>query len=399
MPSAYDIIVVGAGPAGSIAAKTAAEQGAAVLLLEKDREIGSPVRCAEGISGRSLRQFVEPDPRWIAAEIKGARLVAPDGNYVDIGEQELGYVLERRLFDRHLAQLAAEAGAEVRVRTEVTGLRHDQHGAVNGVVVQEDHTSTTIPAKVVIGCDGVESRIGIWAGLKTVVKLKDMESCYQYWVTGISFDERLCYFYVGSNYAPGGYAWLFPKGKGLANIGLGISGKRDERKSAKQYLDDFLRAHYPQSRILGATCGGVPVCLFLDKMVSAGLLLAGDAAHTVNPMTGGGIASAMFSGREAGLVAAEAISEGDFSAKRLAVYHSRWEKVQGKKLRHYHHLAQAVEKLDDEALNRTCGLLRHMERERITLGEVFKTALLHEPKLLFDISLIFFQNAINQDYQ
>ncbi len=209
----YDVVVVGAGPAGSTAARQAALGGATVLLLEKDREIGTPVRCAEGISGRSLRQFVQPDPRWVAREIKGARLVAPNGRYVDILEPEVGYVLERRIFDRYLAQLAAEAGAKVQTHSEVVSLLRDDSGRTCGVQVQRGQNVEDIAAKVVIGCDGVESRVGFWAGLKTVIKIHEMESTYQYLVADIDINPDLCVFYVGSDYAPGGYAWIFPKGE------------------------------------------------------------------------------------------------------------------------------------------------------------------------------------------
>lgn len=389
----YDIIVVGAGPAGSTAAKYAAEKGVSVLLLEKDREIGTPVRCAEGISARSLHQFVEPDPRWVAKEIRGARLVAPDGNFVDIIDQDLGYVLERRLFDRYLAQLAAEAGADVRTNSEVNGLLFDENNKVAGVQVKNGAGQQDIRAHVVIGCDGVESRIGTWAGLKTVIKMKEMESCYQYTAANLDIDENLCIFYVGSNYAPGGYAWVFPKGRGVANVGLGVNCIRKDRQPAKVVLDDFMETYYPQARILSATCGGVPVALFMDKMVTDGLILAGDAAHQVNTMTGGGIASGMFGGREAGQVAAEAVMAGDTSEKRLSEYHKRWEKVHGKRLRRYDRIANAVEKMDDSVFNRTCAALQNQNLAEISLGTVFKTALMNQPKLLVDIVKIFFQKS------
>ncbi|OQY28105.1 MAG: hypothetical protein B6244_08355 [Candidatus Cloacimonetes bacterium 4572_55] len=396
----YDVIVVGAGPAGSTAAQCAAEQNVSVLLLEKDREIGVPVRCAEGISGRSLRQFVDPTMNssraWIGQEIQGARLIAPDGHYVDIFDDHIGYVLERRIFDRYLAQLAAESGAHVRTNCEVDGLLFDERNFVSGVRIRRGKKSERIQAKVVIGCDGVESRIGYWAGLKTTLRPKDMESCYQYTAAHPDINENLCQFYVGSNYAPGGYAWVFPKGKGIANIGLGISGgQSDLNKNAKQILDQFMSVHFPKAEILSAICGGVPVALFMKRMVSDGIMLAGDAAHQVNTMTGGGIASGMFGGREAGRIAAEAVIEDDVSCSRLSNYHDRWEKVQGKKLRRYDRLAQAVEKIDDETFNRTCTLLQKIDPKELTLGTVFKTALKHEPKLLVEVAKIFFHQTFS----
>src|SRR5208337_337925 len=114
MKSEYDVIVVGAGPAGSIAARTAAEHGLDVLLIEKRQEIGDPVRCAEGTGKEGLAQFMDLDPRWICAEVTGARIYAPNGMCIELSEKlagkEVGFVLERKIFDRSVAKTAAKAG-------------------------------------------------------------------------------------------------------------------------------------------------------------------------------------------------------------------------------------------------------------------------------------------------
>jgi len=107
----YDVIIAGAGPAGSIAARETARAGLSTLLIEKRPEPGAPVRCAEGLGRATLETFVTPEPAWISRVINGARLVAPDGGYVDMTSDGDGYILERKIFDRRLVELAAEAGA------------------------------------------------------------------------------------------------------------------------------------------------------------------------------------------------------------------------------------------------------------------------------------------------
>lgn len=119
----YDVVVVGAGPAGTTAAHFAAERGLQVLLLEKRQEIGSPVRCAEGINRDMLLPFLEPEERWISTKVKRSQMVAEDtGEARSFAGEETGYVLERRVFDRVLAEKAVASGARVKVRTTAMGL-------------------------------------------------------------------------------------------------------------------------------------------------------------------------------------------------------------------------------------------------------------------------------------
>jgi len=121
MKTNYDILVIGGGPAGALAAKTAAEAGNSVCLIEKRPAIGTPVRCAEGIGKELLKEFIRPDPRWISADIESARIIAPNGTAIKLDQaragNEVGYVLDRKVFDRELVWQAAEAGADVIVKT------------------------------------------------------------------------------------------------------------------------------------------------------------------------------------------------------------------------------------------------------------------------------------------
>ncbi|CUT00691.1 FAD dependent oxidoreductase, partial [Candidatus Kryptobacter tengchongensis] len=163
----YDIIVVGAGPAGTTAARFSAMSGAKVLVLEKDRDVGYPVRCGEAVSHEGLVQFIEPDPKWIASTVRYFKLVAPDGTIIKPNIEGFGYILERRIFDYELAKLAVRYGAEIVTKAYVNGLIM-KDGRVEGVkVLLNNSEQVEIRAKIVIGADGVESRVGRWAGLNT----------------------------------------------------------------------------------------------------------------------------------------------------------------------------------------------------------------------------------------
>jgi digeranylgeranylglycerophospholipid reductase len=331
----YDLVVAGAGPAGSMAAWTAAELGLSVLLLEKRQEIGSPVRCAEGVAYESLAGFLEPDPAWISAKVNQAQIVAlTDGHVVERwqGAGGVGLVLERRVFDRVLAERAAGAGAQVRVKTCVTGTLRE-NGRVRGVAVEWQGQRREVAASVVIAADGVESRIGTWAGLDTRLRLKDAMVCAQYLLTGIDWDPGCLGYWIDETVAPGGYAWVFPKGHRRANVGLGIRADLG-RETALRYLNRFVereRALEPGSPVT-LVVGNVPIALPCSQLVGDGVMLVGDAARQVDPLTGGGIVNAMTAGRLAAQVAARALAAGDLSARGLAAYQEQAQQTLGRRL-------------------------------------------------------------------
>jgi len=380
----YDVVVVGAGPAGCVAAWHAAKGGAKVLLLEKDRDIGSPVRCAEGVGDEGLRLIVDPHPSWIQNRIEGVNLIAPNGTSVHVADPGFGYILNRKVFDHFLAEQAARAGADIRTKAYVDGLILED-GFVRGVTVAHLGRSLKVRAKVVIGADGVESRVGRWAGLQTHLKLRDIETCVQVTLANIDIDPRYCDLYFSRKRAPGGYLWVFPKGDSVANVGLGISGEYARYRSPLRYLEDFLQWRFPKGAILSTAIGGVPVAAPLKKMVTDGLMLVGDAAHQANPISGGGIVTGMIAGRIAGRVAAEAVQEGDYSEKRLAKYQKEWDKEEGHKLRRLYRVKEAIYKLSDETLNRTAEALIKLPPEKRTLVAIFKAALFNQPRILLDV--------------
>src|SRR3972149_6325320 len=257
MKKEYDIIVVGAGPAGSMAARFAAEQRVSVLMLEKDRDVGYPVRCGEAVNKKGVEEFIASNDKWIAAKINKFSLNSPDGTEVIIAFQETGYILERRIFDYELAKTASKAGAEILTRAYVNGLLFD-NGKVSGVKYEFNGEPKEAKAKIVIAADGVESRVGRWAGLETQCDFRDMECCVQITASNVNVNSDTCYFYFGKDFAPNGYFWIFPKGENVANIGLGVSGLIGKKKSASAFLTSFMEKNYPNASLLTKIAGGVP---------------------------------------------------------------------------------------------------------------------------------------------
>ncbi len=386
----YDIIVVGAGPAGSMAAYTAAKAGASVLLLEKDRDIGTPVRCAEAIGQDVAEEFFGDrfDPSWKVADISRFRFTAPDGTEIHPQVKIRGYVLNRKVFDAALAGQAAEAGAEILTRANVVGLVRTGN-RISGVRCLTGSDEREIGARVIIGADGVESRVGRWAGVSTAIQMRDMETCFQVTLGNVSIEQDMCAFYFSQEDFPGGYAWVFPKGDGCANVGLGISGNKIQSRSPEERLRMFLSKYFPGKPVLGVSIGGVPCADRPARISTDGLLLAGDAACQTNPISGGGIAGAMVGGSLAGVVAADAVNRGDVSARFLASYERQWDARVGKNQHLFYKLKLAIQKLSDPDLNDTAHVLAKLPERQQTLARIFQTALRKKPSLMLEVAKLF----------
>ena len=351
-----DVLVIGAGPSGSTAARYAARGGANTLLIEKRPEIGTPVRCGEGI-GRGWLEAVDlaPEPAFVAHAIDAVRVFSPDGASLTVpsaGGGKGGYVVERDLFDRALAKEASRAGAEIRIKTSALGLR-SEGGRIAGATCEHMGETFDVRAKVVIAADGFESQVGRWAGLEPPLRTRDVASCLQYTIAGARGDARYSDVHLGSA-APGGYAWVFWKGDDVANVGLGIPLARlRDRAEVKDYLDRFVTRHPDLARgeVIEEVAGGVTSSLPVERSVTDGLILAGDAARLIDPLTGAGIQNGLRSGRFAGETAARAVQDADVSRAHLMAYDRRWRAEMEEELARHYLVKDALQKVDDATIN------------------------------------------------
>ena len=329
MKDSYDILVVGGGPGGAVAARTAADAGLSVLLVEKRSAVGVPVRSGESIRKDELLEFIDADKRFISAEINSVVLIEPDGS-MNGSTEGVEYILDRKIFDRELVWRAAEAGVEIQVHARAASPIMEGE-KVCGAVIEQHGKTYEVRAKVVIAPDGVESKFAKWAGIDTTIPLNGIKSCVQYVVNDIDIDEKTKLFYILPEDDTGGYIWIFPKGKRCANIGVGIPGT--DGYKARYYLDSFIEKKFPNGKITEVLAGGVPVCRPLNETAADGLLVVGDAARLSNSVTGCGIYNAMFTGRLAAEVAVLAVEKGDTSKEFLMSYDKAWRDSNiGKKL-------------------------------------------------------------------
>ena len=370
-----DVLVVGAGPAGSMAAKAAAEKGVDVIILEEHEVPGTPVYCAEGLSIGGIKDGgLEPVAPYVSQQISTARVIAPNGKTLDLTSNNwTGYTLDRQVFDRTLAENAVKAGAKMMIETRATDVIKDGNKIV-GVKAVHDGEELEIHAKVVIGADGHWSIIRRRAGLQRY--FPDFVTCAQYQLGGLDLEDPTANeFYMGSNYAPGGYAWVFPKSKSVANVGLGV--RKAHSKAPIEYLKDFCASdpRFRNAKIIKINGGICPVSGTLDKIVLDGLILVGDAAGMLVPMTGAGIHSGIESGKMAGRVAAEAVQEGDVSEKRLSKFREEFDKYWGKRIKESGRVLEMLDKFTDEDLNTLADVVNNDDILALANGENVAIAL------------------------
>ncbi len=372
-----DVLVIGAGPAGTMTAKWAAKNGAKVTVIEKRQEIGSPVRCGEGMSKEWLTEVGIKPGKWINVEVEGARIFSPREQVFEINEKsagnEVGYVVERDGFDKALAIDAANAGVDVMLKTAATAVLKEQ-GRIVGVKAKAFGEPFEIRASVTIGADGFESQVGRWAGLPTNIQMRDMDTCLQYRMTGVDCDTRYCDFYLGK-VAPGGYVWIFPKDEGLANVGIGVQVSQIQSMAeARKYLDAWIDKHpaYAKGKKIDMVGGGVSISPPLKQTVTDGFMIVGDAARMIDPLTGGGIANGCIAGKICGIVAAKAVHAGDPSKEFLQQYEKGWRARLEEKLYRNWLAKEKLTTLSDETFDKIVDALQGVHLEKLNVHNILK---------------------------
>jgi len=384
----YDVVVVGAGPAGSMTAKWAAKNGARVLVIEKRQEIGAPVRCGEGISASWLDKVgIKLDSKSLAREVKGAKIVAPNGTpfylSADKAGNEVGIVVDRIFFDKLLAHDAVKAGADLVLKTSAVRLL--KNGTkVTGVKVKSFGETRDIKCGCVVGADGFESQVGRWAGLNTNLTPRDITSCFQYRLTNINHDPDYCEFIVGSK-APGGYIWIFPKNEDTANVGIGMQlSKLKDKADVKKHLDKFIQGdeRLRKGKPLEMVSGAVSICAPIEKTIGDGILLVGDSARMIDPITGGGISNSCKAGKVAGEVLAKAAKAKDFSEKVLQSYEKGWRDILENALYRNWMAKEKLVTLTDDAFNKVIATLNEVGVEKMSTFAILKAVEIKHPDLV-----------------
>jgi digeranylgeranylglycerophospholipid reductase len=336
----YDVVVVGAGPAGSMTAKTSAERGLDVLLVERELEVGVPDKCGEylpsiqemkrlALDASNLDGLFDPPDSCIVNRTKYVKFVFP--NDVEITIPFQGLIVERKLFDKHLTNEAARAGAEVAPLTRVVDLLEGG----KGVRAKNTEGAIDIPSKTVVGADGAYSLVARRAGLP--VSRDPLDYCvgYQYEMVNVDHNPNYVEMYLGEDIAPGTYAWIIPKGDDIANVGTGVRVPYMKAgMSVRDYQRNFTEKHLSSSGKLtravptAIKAGCIPVGGPLARTSTEKVIAVGDAGGHTIPTVGGGVPPALICGRIAGNVIADHILNG----KLLSDFDPAWREQMGRTL-------------------------------------------------------------------
>ncbi len=329
-----DVLVIGAGPGGGSAALHAARAGLSVIVVEADAEVGTPVHCGECLSELAVQNLSLDIPDHVKAlDVTGIRVIFPDGTEKLLTEP--GYVLEKHLFEQWLMDESKKLGSQLFLKHKVRSMERifNSKNEFSNWKIDGRGSNFPIECRAVIDASGVAGASSKLLDMGTQV---EVIAGFQYEVTEVKNDGYLD-FYIWPQYSPHGYVWMIPKDGERANVGLVTTDK----KGAIKYLDKFIKDTYLDGKPIvnpmwrGETKstkikpfgGTIPISGPREKTVDDGVILVGDAAGFTSPLFEGGSHLALWSGREAANVIAQALKENDLSKDRLMVYEKAWKKT------------------------------------------------------------------------
>lgn len=335
----FDVVIVGAGPAGSLAAERIARKGFQVALLEEHREIGEPIQCGGLVTPRVFDYVTCKET--ILAEIHGAEIFSPKGRCLRIdGHETEAVVVDRAMFDRAIATEAVRAGAHTFLGTQAQAASYADGGVE--VLVDRDGDTRKIRGKILIGCDGVRSNVAKWFH---ILRPKKILPGFEVELAGVRGDPGLVKLFVGNEIAPGFFGWIIPSGD-TARVGLCVG-----EGNAYAHLERMLKRPEVQQYTKGAQpilyiVGGIPIG-FPRRTYADNVMVVGDAACQAKATSGGGIFTSLHCASLAAETAVQALEKGDFSSRMMHRYHKAWTKSIGKELRKDLAIHESFERLTD----------------------------------------------------
>ena len=345
-----DIVIIGGGFGGLICAIKARDLGHSVIVLEREKETGYPVRTSGATYVDDMNRFDIPETLYHKVE---KCIFASQNNSAEfVDNKKRICILDIRGVLQHLAEKAAKAGAEIFLSTNATKVNWDGDKVI-GCEASRFSQQLSFKSQMLIDASGFTNFIN--GQLKDKPKknwtIFGLGAEYEAYVENL--DELTTMLLVGSDVAPSGYAWVFPTGKNRARIGVGVTKPKDPA-NPMEYLDNMLknrpRALKDFGRIvpLEFHVGSIPVAEVPEKIAGKGWMMIGDAACQANPIVGEGIRQAMIFGEHAAKIASEAIKKQDFSEKILSKYEELWNDEFEKKYKIGRIIQKKISEYSDE---------------------------------------------------
>ncbi len=364
-----DALVVGAGPAGSTAAFRLAETGHRVVVVEEHARVGHPVQCAGLVSSRVLE--LSGARSTIVREVRGASVFGPSLRRVEFrAEEPRAFVIDRAGLDIHLADRAARAGAEFRTGTRFDAKVADEPGAVRVRLRGPDGEAVDVRTRLVVGADGVASAVARAFRLRRPVEILP---AFEAEFPTSPGDPDVVEVYLGRTISPGLFGWWIPDGRGGARVGVAADA---DGTPARVYYDRLLEAlarrfGRPLANPTAFVASGIPIGR-LPRCVGPRVVLVGDAAAQVKPLSGGGIFTGMRAAEHAAAVAGPALDDDDLGERRLAEYPRRFDAELGDELRRALYLRRVYCRLSDRELDALVDVLRtsHLGGTIVAFGDI-----------------------------
>lgn len=347
------LIIVGAGPAGSLAAQHAAKKGCKVLVLEQRATIGSPDHCAGLISANGLNKLGItnlPDEVIQNKNVLGAKFFSPSGkNFIIKRKSSQAYVIDRELFDQHLAEKARAAGAEIFTNMKVKKIT-TKPGLSFDCREKDTKKNHQVNASMGILAEGRSGLLAQTVGFQAV-KRKHRYSGYQLLVKNVKdLDVNYAEIHASNNFAPGFFTWIIPIDETTAKVGL-ASSEHQVVSRMKNFMNKHppVKGRFTKAKITKSYAGQVIVGGLVRKTVKDNLIIVGDTAGQTKATTGGGVIIGGIAGSLAGKYAAEAIDDQGNMKFHLKQYDKAWRSELEKQLRSMKRFRKLVDLLKDKA--------------------------------------------------
>lgn len=379
----YDIVIIGAGPAGLNAGMSLIDnaQNHSILLVDKITPWEKPIPCAEGVGKIGFHNAVSVDKSWIRQEIYSACFHAPNNTAVTYTDKFGGYIIDRTKMQHDLAETLQKNGITCLFSKRVRDILPCSNNSRD--ILFDDNS--TVNAKIVIDASGPVGGFG--KNEKIACKPLDLEPAYFALVENISIAPDTIHIYLGKNFAPGGYAWVFPRGNNCANIGLVVNKRSfvNVKYNIRNLLDSFIKEYYPNVKIVRLFAGTIPCTSKKETIAVPRLIKTGDSASTINPISRAGISEALLSGKLAGQYALEMLNAKTDSQIRSICkqYEKAWQNAKGKR-----HVKLAKAKntfvmIPDEDYNNGAAILSSIEQKKLTMSKIFRESLGKFPRLVW----------------